>query len=309
MYRTRIERLEERKMFSVTDLIIDPFVAQSVSPATVDEAPAIVDYLDGSTYSDPGRFNLVGDFNGDGLDDLASFTVDSRPGMTQLTGDFNRDGRDDLAAAHARASATIAAGPSNLIIVVCNRGLNDSNLLPYVEQDNIYKLSDYGRDAEASSFVAALYTDLLGRPVNRSALASITDGSSNTLLFNATSVNVPPIDLDLLGALVDTSPINLSVVSLDTWEHAYSLQGEPTTNGIIAILIGLAADPADATGNTALGANFAMIDGSVKFIGTDVTGTAQLGAPRPSLLASDEFFARFSNTTLDDAPYNGRPNR
>src|SRR5687768_7447318 len=129
--RRSIERLEERKLFSVTDLIIDPIA-------------------------------IVGDFNGDGKDDLASFT------------------------------------------------------LPYVEQDNLYNLVDIN-DSPAASFVAALYTDLLSRPVNAARLTSITDGSSNTLMFGK---SVPPVDVDLLGLMVDTSPIDLSVVSLDTWEHA-----------------------------------------------------------------------------------------
>ncbi len=148
MYRTRIERLEERKLFSVTDLIIDPF--------GVEAAPT----------------SLVGDFNGDGRDDVAEYA-----------------GRDGF-------------------------------LLPYLEQVNLYK--------------------------------SITDGTSNTLMLGEDG---PAMGPKLISALVDTSPIDVQVSRLDVWEHAYSLQKGAATNGIIAILIGLAADPTDPTGNTAAGAN------------------------------------------------------
>ena len=57
-------------------------------------------------------------------------------------------------------------------------------------------------------------TDLILDPI------SITDGTSNTLML---SENVAPINVDLLGALVNTSPIEVSAVSLDVWEHAYYL--------------------------------------------------------------------------------------
>ncbi|MEX2140369.1 MAG: hypothetical protein WD894_13985 [Pirellulales bacterium] len=287
MYRTSIERLEERKLFSVTDLIIDPFGAQIASSPTTDEPPAIVDYRDEdridritATYNGDGRLNLVGDFNGDGVDDLAMFTVDSRPEMAARNAGRNQDieiENDETHFVGRDAASSVVAGnfigvdgASNLIIVVCSRALGE-NLLPYLEQDNVYKFAD----SPEASFVAALYTDLLGRPVDAATLASITDGSSNTLMFGE---SVPPVDLDLLGALVDTSPIELSVVSLDTWEHASSFQAEPATNGIIAVLIGLAADPSDPSGNTVAAAGFRSA----------------------LLLGSDEYFARFSNTTLDD---------
>jgi hypothetical protein len=157
MYRTRIERLEERKLFSVTDLILVPI----------------------------------------------GFTVDSRPEITHLVGDFNGDGRDDL---------------------------------------------------------AKFRTD---RTTGVAQLASITDGTSNTLMFG-------------------------------------EKPGDQAPNGIIAILIGLAADPTDPTGNTAAQADFDFADGSMRFIGTDVAGNIGQSAQASSLVASNEYFARFSNTALDD---------
>ncbi len=119
-------------------------------------------------------------------------------------------------------------------------------------------------------------TDLILDPI------SITDGTSNTLML---SEDVAPIDVDLLGALVNTSPIEVSAVSLDVWEHAYSDSNRPAANGIIAVLIGLAADPSDPRGNVAGAA--ALADGSVRRVAA-------------SLLASDEYFSRFSDTTIDD---------
>jgi hypothetical protein len=87
MYRARIEALEVRKLFSVTDLIIDPFGLVSSAPAV--ETAGIVDYIDpdeiatgrgtfGRTESvgkdeaisiGAGRMESVaaGDVNGDGL--------------------------------------------------------------------------------------------------------------------------------------------------------------------------------------------------------------------------------------------------
>jgi hypothetical protein len=52
-------------------------------------------------------------------------------------------------------------------------------------------------------------------------------------------------------------------------------------------------DPSDPSGNTYAAVNFALADGSVRFVGTDATGTL-------SLVGADEFFARFADTALDD---------
>jgi hypothetical protein len=95
-----------------------------------------------------------------------------------------------------------------------------------------------------------------------------------------------PINADLLGALANRASMDLSVVSVDVWEHASSVN-RPATNGIIAILIGLAVDPHEPSGD-ASGVNFGLADGSVRHAAV-------------SLVASDEYFAQFSDTALDDA--------
>jgi len=181
---------------------------------------------------------------------------------------------------------------------------------------------------DQQSFVSALYVDLLGRPAPIE-MNSITEGASNMVMlrgeewrdfelgvlsntvFSNSESFVAPVHLDLLGLHVDTSPIDLSVRGVDTWEHAYHVHGAPAANGIIGILMSTVVDRSHPTGNNAAGANFALADGSVKFIGTDVTGTASLGnaligSPEyrtkvaALVLASDEYFARFTNTRLDD---------
>jgi prepilin-type processing-associated H-X9-DG protein len=96
--------------------------------------------------------------------------------------------------------------------------------------------------------------------------------------------------------------------SLDTWEHAFSLHTLPHHDGIIAILIGLAADPSDPNGDEARGVNALFGDGSVRFLRVDTAAMAELkkalaAADRSAsadLVASDEYFALFSNTLLDD---------
>ena len=46
MYRARIELLEKRKMFSVTDLILDPFNSGVAAAAEPGQSATIVDFID-----------------------------------------------------------------------------------------------------------------------------------------------------------------------------------------------------------------------------------------------------------------------
>jgi hypothetical protein len=109
------------------------------------------------------------------------------------------------------------------------------------------------------------------------------DGTSNTMMFSEVAA---PISVDLLGALANRASMELSVISVDVWEHASS-GNRPEANGIIAILIGLAADPHEPSGDTS-GVYFGLAEGSVRHTAV-------------SLLASGEYFARFSDTAIDDA--------
>jgi hypothetical protein len=257
MRRTRIEMLEARKMFSVTDLIIDPFDSQS---AAVHEPSEIVDFVDADDISSaPG----------------AGPECDALP----LVGDFNGDGRDDLASSN------------NLIIVVCSHVPVDGILLPYLEQDNLYLFA------------------------GNAGVVGIADGTSNTLSFAKVASFAGPAHSNSLGLHVDTSPIEASLVGVDIWEHAYRVQdgardydpesNDSQANGIIAILIGLAAGPSDPSGNTQYAAKFCLADGSVHFIGVDTSSTRDaaklVSSPEDrsnlsaSLLTSEEFFSRFAD--------------
>ncbi len=88
-----------------------------------------------------------------------------------------------------------------------------------------------------------------------------------------------------------------SVMSgIDVWEHA-SVQHGPAANGIIAVLIGLKQDVTDGTSNTMMLTVDPSDTSGNTFIRVDTTNMRGLTA---SLLASDEFFARFAGTTFDD---------
>ena len=214
MRRARIERLEERKMFSVTDLILDPF--NSAVSAKIEEPTAIVDFIDPDDFSTPAgvrtRTESVGKDE--------SITIGGARTESIALGDVNNDGRADgitptyngdlFSFVVADFNRDDLIGSSNLIIVVCSKPLGESHLLPYVEQDNVYKIADVD-DAKAASFVTALYTDLLGRPTNFRGISSMTDGSSNTMMFAAATSVVSPINIDSPGLLVETSPIELSI--------------------------------------------------------------------------------------------------
>jgi hypothetical protein len=86
-------------------------------------------------------------------------------------------------------------------------------------------------------------------------------------------------------------------LGVDVWEHAY-LQGGPQTNGIIAVLIGLMQDVTDGTSNTMMLTVDPSDSSGNTFIRVDTTNMRGLTT---SLTASEEYFARFANTTFDDA--------
>jgi hypothetical protein len=86
MYRARIEALESRKLFSVTDLIIDPVVAESAA-RTVEPA-AIVDYIDADDIATP--LGAVGRTESVGKD--AAISIGAGRTESVAAGDVNGDG-------------------------------------------------------------------------------------------------------------------------------------------------------------------------------------------------------------------------
>jgi prepilin-type processing-associated H-X9-DG protein len=223
--RPQFESLEKRVMFHGATLA-------DLNPAVV-ETP---DLLAGRTES-VGNDETVtiaahsirvatGDVNGDGLDlvstenggiwraavakILAEWPRADRvahPTRSGIMGDFNDDGVVD-GADYVTLKSHLAAQINQNIHVENDETPLVGLLLPYIEQDNVYKL------------------------------ASIADGTSNTVVF--------------------------ATMSAADSEDRLANKTEPG-QGIIAILIGLATDPSDPSGNTASGANFVFADGSVRF--------------------------------------------
>jgi hypothetical protein len=147
-------------------------------------------------------------------------------------------------------------------------------LLPYLEQDNLYK-----------SYIVTNNND------PDSMVTDITDGTSNTMMlatraggevvgdFLVSEAGSPRgIIAILIGIAADPSDAShhdIAVAKVDVGEYAF-LEHIDRTNGIIAVWHGLLVDPSDASGNTASTVN-----------------------PQPSKSA-DEFFSRFADTKLDD---------
>jgi hypothetical protein len=148
-------------------------------------------------------------------------------------------------------------------------------LLPYIEQDNLYKAQAV--DDSPVGCAAAM-------------VAGITDGTFNTMMLHEASG--------------DSDARSRS--SVDVWEHAFVSRMGPHHDGIIAVLIGLAVDPSDPSGNTAYGVHALVEDGSVHFLRVDAADWAELQSvldlsdetATALLPASDEYFAQFANATI-----------
>lgn len=332
MRRARIETLEKRKMFSVTDLILDPFNAEVVSTAAPGDSAAIVDYLDEDDFGTPrglGKMHLedislgvtlnftakgdlwqwlsrtatvdaaISDLNGSDLPGAQFTAISELDGNANIVGDFNGDATAaESFSLNFTAIEVIARQPETAgdyrfstsrdmydVYQLATDGVigpqaGDATvvqgvILPYIEQDNLYKAYIITNNNDPDSMV----TD-------------ITDGSSNTMMFATRAGGEVVSDFlvneaggtrgiiaILIGLAADPSGTDghkgsSAAAPLDTWEHASMDRQGPATNGIIAVLIGLTVDPSDPSGHTA--------------------------AVAQPLANANEFFSRFSNTTLDD---------
>lgn len=118
-----------------------------------------------------------------------------------------------------------------------------------------------------------------------SAVSSgIADGTSNTVMRLAT----------------DSSAQARS--GYDVWVEDKDLayQAGPEANGIIAILIGLAADPTGSNGDTLSTADRLLGEEPIYYPANNLVVNEQTSDASPSLFSLDEFFARYDDELLDD---------
>jgi hypothetical protein len=225
MRRSRIETLENRTMFSVTDLVMDPFNAARASTSTPDESPAIVDYIDADEISTPfsllsrtesvakdekitihgGRTETVTHVN-----DIGFQTGGSAGDLVPIeTLSLNFGAIKDVIDPIDQVMAEWTQGDLNnrnwfrlFGDVDGDRGDAVHNLLPYLEQANMYNLRE-----------------------GASRLADITDGTSNTLLLGEQpSLAVGSYFLDDICFPRDSLRSASSSFNLDIWEHCYSCE-------------------------------------------------------------------------------------
>jgi hypothetical protein len=229
MYRAkRIEMLEKRKMFSVTDLILDPFNAATEAATAADESPAVVfnKYYDAESPSILGKMHLedisLGFTQGRDVNTLGwSWGVTQT--ATLFAGGADSGAPLAVIAGGQEGEEVVLGAESVLPMDVFSLNLSRKTehtigpqagdatvvqgvILPYVEQDNLYKTYIVTNNHDPDSM-----------------LTDISDGTSNTMMV-ATKAG---------GEVVS----NLLVHEPDG------------TQEIIAVLIGLAAEPSGSYGS------------------------------------------------------------
>ena len=179
MFRTSLESLERREVFSGTDTL--PVESMSLNVIGAAEVASAV--LSG-TYNVNVDPQLAADFDGDSG---AAYAVGQVGGG--FAADFNDDGAvdgNDLAARNPRQAVQTGVDTTSI-------GLNAlARILPYVEQDNLYKLrsslGDSVLDDTAHRTSDAAFAELGSRgilldPEARGNIVDIVDGTSNTIMF------------------------------------------------------------------------------------------------------------------------------
>jgi hypothetical protein len=264
--RFNIETLERRQMYAA-----QPFM----------------DYTDDVAVS-----VAAGDVNGDGAADVVRAVNsiksprDVATGQAAgLVGDFNNDGRDDVA--EFFPGAVYATRSGGEIIPSEYFSLNFQTI------DVEFKANELNGD------------DLVGWNASAAGFMSHTRPHADGVLIG---MLLPYMEQDNIYNVGDS-------LGVDVWEHA-NLQGGPQTNGIIAVLIGLVQPETEGNSDTsalerkpAANGIIAVLIGLMQDV-TDGTSNTMMLAVDPSdasgstmssaILASDEFFSRFANTTFDD---------
>jgi hypothetical protein len=236
MFRPTFEYLERREVFSG-----EPLPMQGISLNVASEAP-IPDF---TLNVGPELRQLGGDFNGDADVDAADYVLI----RTRLMGTFDSDGRPDLAVKSPRESASgLATGIMAAVetgVDVTSIGLNAlassrllddligwdfrshfidnvifdrMGILPYIEQDNLYKLGSLVSGAELdqnaatgardaafnqhgqSNGIIAVLIGLVHNSPDRIAVDP-SDPSGNTLVQRRASVTdlvIDPFDSNIL---------------------------------------------------------------------------------------------------------------
>ena len=236
-FRPSLENLEKREVFAANaaGLAVDaPLLAQG--NGRVDAA----DYVTLQTNDDSSQVLGVaaGDFNGDGRPDLAA---------SGLFGDFDGDrdveGADFLRSpgGQRRLDMIVDYIDPDLYRAAIDDLIGWNSLLPYLEQDNVYKssLPFSNTMLDDQGFLSALYQDLLG---------TSNEAQASDAFFAELEAGMG----DVPWSAPDRSQIIAVLIGLVRSQDSGSDRIADVTDGTSNTILfaSLAADPTDPSGNT-----------------------------------------------------------